>query len=75
MRNPLGGVHNMRPQWRRWLSEDSGQDLIEYALLAAFVGLAGLAGYSAISTAIGNNYTGTNSSVLDLWEIPAPPAP
>ena len=66
---------NMRRQFRRWFVEEAGQDLIEYALLAAFVGLAGLAGYSAISAAIGNNYTGTNSSVLDLWEIPAPPAP
>jgi len=65
----------MRRQFRRWLCEEAGQDLIEYALLAAFVGLAGLAGYNAIRTAIGTNYSNTNSSVQDLWEIPAPPAP
>ena len=65
----------MRRHFRRWLCEEAGQDLVEYALLAAFVGLAGLAGYAAISTAIGNNYSNSNTSVQDLWEIPAPPAP
>jgi Flp pilus assembly pilin Flp len=65
----------MRRYFRRWLCEEAGQDLVEYALLASFIGLAGLAGYSAISTAIGNNYSQSNSSVQGLWEIPAPPAP
>ena len=65
----------MRRHFRRWLHEEAGQDLVEYALLAAFVGLAGLAGFTAISTAIGTNYADSNTSVQDLWEIPAPPAP
>jgi len=65
----------MRRHFRRWLGEEAGQDLVEYALLAAFVGLAGLAGFTAISSAIGNNYADSNTSVQDLWEIPAPPAP
>jgi len=63
----------MRRYFRRWLCEEAGQDLVEYALLAAFVGLAGLAGFQAISSAIGNNYANSNTSVQDLWEIPAPP--
>ena len=65
----------MRRLLHRWLCEEAGQDLVEYALLAAFVGLAGLAGFTAISSAIGNNYADSNSSVQGLWEIPAPPTP
>lgn len=65
----------MRRHFRRWFLEEAGQDLIEYALLGSFVGLAGLAGYNAISTAIGNNYSESNTTVQGLWEVPDPPSP
>jgi Flp pilus assembly pilin Flp len=58
-----------------WLHEERGQDLIEYALLTAFIALAGLAGFNAISDVMGATYTGGNTAVQDLWEVPAPPAP
>ena len=62
----------MRRHIQRWLSDQAGADLIEYALLAAFVALAGLVGFNAISGAIGGSYTNSNTAVQDLWEIPAP---
>ena len=39
---------------RRFLSEDSGASLIEYALVACLVGLAAVAGLSNISAAVQN---------------------
>lgn len=30
-------THRLKPYWRRLITEESGQDLIEYALLGAFL--------------------------------------
>jgi Flp pilus assembly pilin Flp len=58
-----------------FIRDDRGQDLIEYAFLAAFVGIAGWLALRAIGPTVGSTYaawlsptTGTPS----LWE-PAPP--
>ena len=40
----------------RLVKEDSGQDLIEYALLAAFISLAALIAMRALGTAIGGKF-------------------
>ena len=42
--------------YRFWVRED-GQDLIEYALLATVISLAGMLGVQALSTAIANVFT------------------
>ena len=63
----------MRQRFASLLNDDSGQDLIEYALLATFIALAGIAGFSAISAAMGTTYTSGNTAVQDLWEVPPPP--
>lgn len=63
----------MRRQFQRWLSDTAGQDLIEYALLAAFIAVAGIAGFNAISGAISGTYTDSNTGVQNSWEVP--PAP
>ena len=42
---------------RRLVREDDGQDLIEYALLAAFISLAAVAAITQLGTAINNIYT------------------
>jgi Flp pilus assembly pilin Flp len=42
---------------RRWLIEEDGQDLIEYALLAAFAGFAMAGSVGFISTAMRDTYT------------------
>lgn len=56
----------------RYLNDESGQDLIEYALLVAFVALAGVAGFNFIGSVLGGTYTGWNNGVQDLWEVPEP---
>lgn len=48
----------------RFVREDEGQDLIEYALLAAFISLAAVLAITQLGTAVNNVYT-TVSSTLD----------
>jgi Flp pilus assembly pilin Flp len=62
----------MRVFINRWLNDESGQDLIEYALLVAFIAFAGVAGFNFISSVLSGTYTGWNNGVQDLWEVPEP---
>lgn len=59
---------------RRWLSEDDGQDLIEYALLASFVGFTMFAAAIFLSGAMHDTYTSWDTANQDksLVEIPDP---
>jgi len=59
-------------QFTRLLFEDNGQDVIEYALLTAFIGLSGAAAWDAMRASLSGAYTGVSASVWDLWE-PADP--
>jgi Flp pilus assembly pilin Flp len=55
--------------------DDGGQDLLEYAFLAAFVGIAGLTALNAIGPTVANTYSSWVSPTTGapaLWE-PAPP--
>jgi Flp pilus assembly pilin Flp len=61
---------------RRWLREEHGQDLIEYALLCGAVGFAGTVAFSFISTAMNTTYTSWDNAVQDdLLVEPCDPAP
>jgi Flp pilus assembly pilin Flp len=42
--------------WRRWLTEEDGQDLIEYALLASFMGFAAAGAVATLRTAMSTTY-------------------
>jgi pilus assembly protein Flp/PilA len=48
---------------RRLVSDDSGQDLIEYALVAALVGLGALAAMKGLSNSIKNTYNGVGTAL------------
>ncbi len=48
--------------------EDHGQDLVEYALLTAAIGLAGVVAWPNIVGSMGNLYQGWDTGVQDLWE-------
>lgn len=50
------------------LREDRGEDLIEYALLAALVGLAGLLVLQLFAGVVGGAYSGWDAGVQGLWE-------
>jgi Flp pilus assembly pilin Flp len=56
----------MRELIMRMVGEESGQDLIEYALLAAFVGIVGILAWQAIGAGIGVAYSGWDTGVQDL---------
>ena len=58
----------------RFLSDDGGQDLIEYALLTAIIGISGLLVLSSISTKMGTAYSGWNTAGQNAWQ-PCPPQP
>jgi Flp pilus assembly pilin Flp len=51
---------------RRFLRDVRGQDLVEYALLTAFLGLAGLAALNGVNAALDTWYRTSTSSVNDL---------
>jgi Flp pilus assembly pilin Flp len=57
---------------RRFVLETDGQDVVEYALLTAFIGMAGAAAWNAMLTNLGNLYTGVSGVVWNRWE-PADP--
>ena len=47
---------------RRFVREDDGQDLVEYAMLIALIALAGVAGVGALATAINTQYNNISTS-------------
>lgn len=44
-------------------SDDSGQDLIEYALVAALIGLAAITAMNKVATSIKTGYTYIGSTI------------
>jgi Flp pilus assembly pilin Flp len=62
----------VRIAFHRLLVEETGQDLVEYALLVAFIGLTSLAAWTAIQTAIQQGYIGWDTAEQNLWEPPNP---
>ena len=63
--------HRARKGMVRLFREDTGQDLVEYALLTAIVALAALVAIPT-ATALGNIYEAWNGNVHDLWQTPPP---
>ena len=45
------------------INDESGQDLIEYALVAALVGLGAVASMKTLATNIGTAFTGIGTSL------------
>ena len=57
---------------RRFVREDGGQELVEYALLVALVALTSAAALSGLQTALHDAYVSWDSSNQSLWQMPAP---
>jgi Flp pilus assembly pilin Flp len=57
---------------QRLLEDQAGQDLVEYALLASFVGFACVAVFDLLRAAIGNTYQSWNTETNSLWSPPDP---
>ena len=54
------------------IADESGQDLIEYALLTAIIGISGVLILSTLSTTMGAAYSGWNTAGQNAWR-PCPP--
>ena len=50
----------------RLLRDESGQDIIEYALLTAIIGIAAIAIWNELATRVGLVYTAADTGVQDL---------
>ena len=62
---------------RRLLAEESAQDMVEYALLAAFIGIAGWAILMTIPSLMGLTYASwidSANGVPGQWDPPEPAA-
>ena len=54
---------NLKAILIRLVQEDSGQDLIEYALVAALIALGALVGMKTLANDIGNAFNGVGSTL------------
>lgn len=55
----------MKNLFNRFVREESGQDIIEYALLAAFISIVAWGILVTIGTDVTDIYTGVNSATTD----------
>jgi Flp pilus assembly pilin Flp len=56
-----------------FVADDGGQDLVEYAMLGAFIGVVSVLVWQNIASLIGARYAEYNSNVNTLWASPEPP--
>lgn len=63
--NLNGGSTNMKQLLKKLIAEDSGQDLIEYALVAALVGLGSVASMQSLAANIANTFTGIGTALAN----------
>jgi Flp pilus assembly pilin Flp len=66
-------VDLVKPFVARLLAEEDGQDLVEYALLGAFIGVVSVVVWQNIASLIGDRYAEYNTNVNTLWASPEPP--
>jgi Flp pilus assembly pilin Flp len=62
-----GPIQAAQAALRRFAIDDSGQDMVEYALVASFIGLSTFAGVNGLATKIANDLnlvlTGFNAAL------------
>ena len=62
----------MKIFFRQLIVDETGQDLIEYALLTGAIGFAGLLAFDALGLAINTTYVSWEDGTNELWEVPPP---
>jgi pilus assembly protein Flp/PilA len=60
----------MKNLFTRFVCDEQGQDLIEYALLGAFVSLAAIAGATILGTGLNNWFTDLGTAIDGLDATP-----
>jgi pilus assembly protein Flp/PilA len=58
-------MKNVKQLLMKLVVEDSGQDLIEYALVAALVGLGSVASISSLTNSLQNTFNGIGSALTN----------
>jgi pilus assembly protein Flp/PilA len=53
----------MSQQFRRFLTDESGQDLIEYALVAALIAMVAITGLNGLASKINSEFTKIGDSL------------
>ncbi len=56
-------IDNAITTWVRLKSDESGQDVVEYALLGALIGIASILTWQLLVTAVGTVYGAADSGV------------
>jgi len=56
-------MKNMKQLLKNLMSEDSGQDLIEYTLIAALIGLGAVAALKGLGTTVSNAFNNVGTAV------------
>ena len=59
---------------RRFLADERGQDLIEYGLLAAIIGIAGSLILPQIGPRMNTTFQNWGTQVYNIW-VPSAPVP
>jgi pilus assembly protein Flp/PilA len=57
---------NMKQLLKNLMSEDSGQDLIEYTLLAALIALVAIASVGALGKTVNNVFNNVDTSLSNV---------
>jgi Flp pilus assembly pilin Flp len=58
----------------RLLTDERGQDLIEYALLTGIIAVAGAIVFPPLTARMGDAYRDWNTNTQGIW-VPPPPTP
>lgn len=58
-----------------FLADESGQDIIEYALLTALIGVASIVTWKVLADTVGDKYGEADSAIQDLASPPDPLPP
>jgi Flp pilus assembly pilin Flp len=54
------------------IADESGQEVIEYVLLTAAIGLVSIATWPLIENAIRSSYEALDTNTQNIWEPPPP---
>ena len=58
-------MKNFKPMFAAFLNDESGQDLIEYALVAGLIGLGAVVAMSGLATKIGTAFGSVGNSLTN----------
>jgi len=61
----------MKTLFQRLYADNRGEDLIEYALLVAFVSLATVVAFQVMGTTMGNAYQSWDNAQQNRWDLNA----